>query len=326
MKNETEAGRSARPAFPYSDTNKRYHTYDYALRREFGEKVARVTLDGGFTCPNLDGTVGVGGCIYCSARGSGDFCAPRELSLPEQYEKTRAVMERKWGKTPCLAYFQAFTNTYAPAAVLRAKYEEALSLDGVVGLCVSTRPDCLGDDVLDLLAEMNEKTHLTVEVGLQSVHDGTLRRIRRGHDYATFLRGYEALRRRGIRVVVHLINSLPGEDVPAMLETARQVGMLRPYGVKFHMLQILRGTDLAALYEKGEVPLLSREDYIDLVARQIELLPEETVVCRISGDSDEGALIAPLWTRKKFTVMNDVDKWFAAHDSRQGAAFAGTER
>lgn len=305
-------------AFPYSDGQKRYHTYDYAMRRLFGEKTVRITLDGGFTCPNLDGTVGTRGCIFCSARGSGDFCAARTLPLAEQFRQVRSVLERKWGKTKCLAYFQAFTGTYAPVDVLRQRYEEALALPDTAGLCIATRCDSIGDDVLALLSELNEKTELFVELGLQSVHDETLARIRRGHDYASFLHCYRRLAACGIRTTVHLIDALPGETTEQMLRTAQAVGALRPWGVKFHMLQILRGTDLAEPYEKGEVPLLSRDEYIDLVCRQIELLPPETVVCRVCADSAKDDLIAPLWTRRKFDVLNGVDKWFRMQNSHQG--------
>ena len=216
--------------FPYSDSNKRYHTYDYFMKNRFGAKCAKLPLDGGFTCPNRDGVCGTGGCIYCSARGSGDFCSDAALPVAAQLEEAYGKLSQKWQNPRCIAYFQAFTGTYAPLDVLREKYEAALIPPYVVGLSIATRADCLPDDVCAYLAELAGRTFLTVELGLQSVHDITAARIRRGHTFADFCDGYEKLRRASdkINICVHLINGLPGEDHAMMLESARTGAAMRP--------------------------------------------------------------------------------------------------
>ncbi len=296
--------------FPYTDSNKRYYTYDYYLRRTYGGKCAKVTLDAGFTCPNIDGTRATGGCIYCSARGSGDFAPDARLSLTEQYRLQVEKIKKKWDTDRFIPYLQAHTNTYAPISRLRAVYEEVLALPGAVALHIATRADCLADDVLSLLRAVAEKIPLTVELGLQSVSDETAKRINRGHTYAEFLSGYAALRRAvpDARVSVHLINGLPGEDKEQMLRNAREVARLRPDEVKLHLLHVLRGTPLAALYERGDYVPMTREDYVDTVAEQLALFPPETVIGRLTGDGAKGALLAPLWSLKKVTVLNDIDK------------------
>ena len=310
-----------RNPFPYTAGFKRYHTYDFALRQRFGGKVARISLDGGFTCPNRDGTLGTGGCAFCSGRGSGDLCADRFLPIEAQYRLQRAVAEKKWGSTKYLPYFQAFSGTYAPIERLRELYERALALPGACGLIVATRPDCLSAEALSYLAELKGRTYLCVELGLQSAHEKTMRRMGRGHDTAAFLRGYEALQKRDIFTAVHLINGLPGESAEDMLQSARFVAALQPHGVKFHMLQILRSTRLAELYEKEPFALLDLPEYIEIVCRQIECLPPRTVVMRLCSDSAPGLCLSPLWPQKKFVVQNEADKWFLRHDAYQGKAW-----
>ncbi len=306
--------------YPNSDTNKRYYTYDYYLRHRFGGKCAKLPIDAGFTCPNIDGKCGRGGCIYCSSRGSGDFAPEASRSITEQIAEQKRLFSRKWDVSRCIAYFQAHTNTYAPLTVLRKKYEEALSVEGIVGLNIATRADCLEQDVLEYLAELSERTALTVELGLQTSNDATAERINRGHSFATFCQGFRALRRvvPHAEICVHLILGLPGEDDETMLQSVREVAALHPEQVKLHLLHVLRGTRLAALWESGEYQPLEREHYIRLVADALELLPPDTVIGRLTGDGAADALLSPLWSRKKTTVINDIDKLLFSRNSYQG--------
>ena len=306
--------------FPHSDSNKRYHTYDYYLRHAFGGKVAKLTLDGGFTCPNIDGTCGTGGCIYCGGNGSGHFTAPATLSISEQYRAQREKMPRKWDITGYIPYFQAHTNTYAPLPVLRDKFEAALSLPGAVGLNIATRADCLPPDTVAYLAELAERTVLTVELGLQSVHDRTTERINRGHTWAQFCNGFAALREANerIHICVHLIFGLPDETDDMMLDTVRRVAALHPDQVKIHLLHVLKGTRLAELYEAGEYEPLERERYIRLVADALTLLPPDTVIGRLTGDGMADELLAPEWSRRKVSVLNDIDKRLVQNGLYQG--------
>lgn len=306
--------------FAFSDTNKRYYTYDYYLRRTFGAKVAKLPLDAGFTCPNLDGTCGTGGCIYCSGRGSGDFAPDALLSISEQIQKQKEMYAKKWDVSRCIAYFQAHTNTYAPVEVLREKFEEALAQEGIVGLNIATRPDCLPPEVLELLASLAERTVLTVELGLQSSNDKTAEYIRRGHTFAQFCKGVEDLKKASqkINVCAHIIFGLPNETREDMLNTVRDLAKLGIEQVKIHLLHVLKNTPLAELYERGDYTPLSREEYISLVADALELLPAETVIGRLTGDGSKDDLLAPLWSLKKTTVLNDIDKTLYARNSWQG--------
>lgn len=309
--------------FKYSDTNKRYYTYDYYLRSEFSGKCVKIPLDCGFTCPNIDGTRGYGGCIYCSDRGSGDFAASSELSVSEQFRITREKLGSKWDTKRCIPYFQAHTNTYAPLDVLKARYEEALAQNDVVGINIATRADCLPNDVVEYFAELAERTVLTVELGLQSSNDDTARLINRGHTYAEFLDGYKRLRAASdkINICVHLILGLPGENDEIMLETVRAVAALRPDQVKIHLLHVIKGTVLAEMYERGEYIPLEKEEYVDLVCRALELLPPQTVIGRLTGDGMAEDLLAPLWSLKKVSVINDIDKKLYALNTYQGARY-----
>ncbi len=306
--------------YKHTDSNKRYYTYDYYLRRRFGKKVAKIPLDIGLTCPNIDGKCGVGGCIYCSGRGSGDFAESPLLSVSEQYAITREKLSSKWSTASCIAYFQAHTNTYAPLDFLKSKFEEALALDGVVGLNIATRADCLADDVCEYLGELAERTVLTVELGLQSSSDATAEKINRGHTYEQFVDGYRRLRNASdkIEICVHIIFGLPGESREEMLETVRDVASLRPGQVKIHLLHVLRGTVMADIYGRGEYMPLEKEEYVSLVADAIELLPPDTVVARLTGDGMSDDLLAPDWSRKKVAVINDIDKLLYERKSYQG--------
>jgi len=302
--------------FEYSDTNKRYHTYDFFLRNKFGKKVFKVPLDCGFTCPNIDGSKGRGGCTYCSERGSGDFAAPASLSISEQYDICREGLSEKWKDAFCIPYFQAHTNTYAPTERLRSLYYEALALPDAVGISISTRPDCLSDKTVDLLREISGKTFLTVELGLQSAFDETAERINRCHTYNEFLEGYKRL--EGLNVCVHIIDGLPGESHEMMIETAERVAELAPHAVKIHLLHILKGTRMADQYLSGDFDTMSLVEYVSTVCDQIELMPPETVICRVTGDGAPDLLIAPEWSRKKFVVMNEIDKEFVRRNTFQG--------
>lgn len=297
---------------------KRYHTYNEHLRDLFKDKVFKVSLDAGFTCPNRDGTLGRDGCVYCSERGSGDFAGDQKLSLHDQFIQVKDRMKKKWPSAKYIAYFQAYTNTYASLERLREVYEEALAEENVVGLSISTRPDCLPEDVLDYLEELNQRTYLWVELGLQSSHDQTMEWIGRGHDYSQFLKGLEQLQARGIRVCVHIILGLPGESKAEMLETARAVAALPIQGIKIHLLHVLRGTPLAAIYTQEPFELMTKEDYVSLVVDILELLPPEIVIHRLTGDGPPDDLIGPLWSRKKWEVLNAIDAELELRDTWQG--------
>lgn len=303
--------------FQFSDDNKRYHTWNYHLRRKFGCKVMKIALNAGFTCPNIDGSKGVGGCTYCMG-GSGEFAGDPAESIVRQFEAVKEKMRAKWRDGKYIAYFQANSNTYAPADALRQRFEPALRQPGVVGISIATRADCLADDALEYLSELNDRTYLIVELGLQSVSDETGRRINRGHTFAEFLDGYNALRARGINICVHLIDGLPGEDAGMMIASARKVGELMPHCVKLHLLHIMKGTELARQYERGGLNTLSRDEYVDIIVRQLEVLPPEIIIQRLTGDGGRENLIAPLWSLKKFEVLNAIDKTMKERDTWQG--------
>ena len=303
--------------FPYSDSNKRYHTFDYYLRRRFGRKCARITLDAGFSCPNVSGPAGNGGCVYCTLPQIVGRTPP---PLCEQFAKRREEEQKKWPGSASIVYFNAGTNTFAPVERLRALYEEALSFPDVAGMAVATRADALSDEVVELLREIDKRTFLVVELGLQSIHDVTARRVNRGHDYADFLRGYSRL--SGLNICVHIINGLPGEDRAMMLDTARELARLRPMMVKIHMLYITRGTPISLLWESGKLRMLTREEYVETVCDQLELLPPETVIGRLTGDGDRSSLLAPEWSLKKLVVMNEIDKLLYSRNSFQGLKYA----
>ncbi len=307
--------------FPHSDTNRRFYTFDYFLRQKFGGKVAKIPLDGGFTCPNLDGTRGVGGCIYCSSRGSGDFAPEAKLTVTEQFATGVASLSDKWKPVGYIPYFQAHTNTYGPVERLRALFEEALAQPGVVGLSVATRADCISPAIADLLREIAKKTFLTVELGLQTAHDRTANLINRCHTFEEFVRGYELL--RGVDVCIHLIEGLPGESHGDMMETARMVADLHPFAVKLHLLHVLKETALADIWERGEYTPMELADYVQIVCDSLEVLPPDTVIERITGDGPPDLLLAPMWSRKKFVVMNEIDKEFVRRNSWQGKFYRG---
>ncbi len=306
--------------FPYSLDNKRYHTWNWFLQNKFGSKVTKIALNGGFTCPNIDGTKGVGGCSYCLG-GSGEFAGSPAESVTDQFRKIAAKMSNKWQNTKYIPYFQANTNTYAPLSKLKALYEEALSQENVVGLAISTRPDCISDEVLDYLSELNNRTYLLVELGLQSIFDETGDRINRCHTYSEFEDCYMRLKARGINVCVHLIMGLPGETHDMMLKSVKKVASLKPECVKLHLLHILKGTKMANEYENGEFRCMELSEYVKVIVDSLELLPPETTVQRLTGDGARDSLIAPLWSLKKFVVLNEIDKEMVRRNTMQGAKY-----
>lgn len=307
--------------FKYSNDNKRYHTWNYHLHDKFGCKVFKVALNAGFTCPNIDGTKGYGGCTYCSDSGSGDFAGDPTHNILTQFEEVKAKMHQKWKEAKYIPYFQAHTNTYAPVDVLKARFEPVLAQENVVGISIATRADALPDDILDYLSELNRRTYLIVELGLQTIFDETGNHINRCHTYVEFLIGYNKLRERGINVCVHLIDGLPNETKDMMIETARTVAKLRPHCVKLHLLHILKGTRIAKEYLDGGFDVLSLEDYVDIICSQLEVFHEDTVIQRLTGDGGRDSLIAPLWSLKKFVVLNEIDKEMLRRNTYQGAKF-----
>ena len=297
--------------FLYSLDNKRYHTLNYFFRNIFGSKVFKVALNAGFTCPNYKN----GGCIYCS-HGSGNNY--QEMDLVEQFNLVKIPLERKWPNSKYIAYFQANTNTYAPLTVLKEKYEQVLRIPNVYGLDIATRSDALSKEILDYLSELNKRTFLIVELGLQSMHEDTLKFIRRGHDLKSFEEAVKKLKERNIFVVVHIINGLPYETKEMMIETVKYLNTLGIDGIKIHMLYISTGTPLALIYKDHPFPLLTKEEYIDIVCEQLEYLDPKIVIMRITGDPIKEELIAPTWLVKKFCVLNDIDKEMKKRDTYQG--------
>ncbi len=314
---------------PYknSDTNKRYYTYDYYLKQTFGSKCMKIPLDAGFTCPNIDGKCSTGGCIYCSSRGSGDFAPESRIPVDEQFEMVKAQLSGKWKTDKYMPYFQAHTNTYAPTEVIRTKVESVMKKEGVVALNIATRADCLSDDTVKYLAELAERTVLTVELGLQTSNDETARYINRGHTYADFICGYQKLRAASssINICVHIIFGLPRESGEDMLKTVRDIAELAPEQAKIHLLHVIRGTYLASLYDQGEYMPMSKEDYVETVVQALTLLPPDTVIGRLTGDGMQSELLAPEWSRKKTAVINDIDKMMYERDIWQGKAYKVTK-
>ena len=310
--------------FKYSFDNKRYHTLNYYNKCKYGKKIYKAVIDCGMTCPNIDGTCGFGGCIFCDG-GSGYF-TQKNLSVTEQLRLETERIFSKNGTVPIIAYFQANTNTYAPVDRLKKIYEEALRFPNIIGMSIGTRADCLPDDVVDLLCDINSRTELTVELGMQTIHDQTIKHINRGYSHKEFLKGYYRLRNKGIRVCLHIINGLSGETPEMMIETARQTAQLQPNGVKLQMLHIIKGTRIGDIYEHTPFPLLSRNEYIDIITKQLSLLPPETVIERITGDGDKSKLIAPLWTMDKIAVLGGIDKTLSDNDLWQGKNYHNNEK
>ena len=300
--------------FKYTLDNKRYHTLNYFYRNKFNSKVFKVSLNGNFSCPNIKNGKG---CIFCS-NGSGDFGGDKNKDLVTQFNEIKTIMERKWPNSLYIGYFQANTNTYAPLNVLKEKYETILNIPNVVGLSVATRSDAITKETMDYLEELNKRTFLTIELGLQSIHEKTLKLINRGHTLENFVECVKELKRRNIFVVVHIINGLPYETKEDMLETVKFLNNLGIDEIKIHMLHIMKNTELAKMYEENPFHVLTKEEYIDIVCDQLELLDESIVIGRITGDPNPEHLVAPNWLTKKFCVLNDIDKELVRRDSYQG--------
>lgn len=299
---------------------KPYRSLDYMLRERFGEKVYKVTLNGGMSCPNRDGTLGRRGCIFCSEGGSGDFAADAALSITDQIESQISILSEKRPIQKYIAYFQAYTNTYAPVEYLRKIFTEAIAHPKVVALSIGTRPDCLGNEVLDLLEELNSQKPVWVELGLQTIHEDTARYIRRGYPLERFDQAVEELRSRGIEVIVHTILGLPGESDDRILETMKYLNQKDIQGIKLQLLHVLKGTDLAYDYLAGRFRVYEREEYLDLVIRCLENLDPEIVIHRITGDGPKELLLAPLWAGRKREVLNLLHHKMKECGSFQGKA------
>ena len=298
--------------------DKPYHSLDYEMKARYGHKVYKIALNGGFTCPTRDGTLGTGGCIFCSAGGSGEFAQTPAASVSDQIRAGKELLAGKKTGGRYIAYFQAFTSTYGPADRLRALYTEAISHPDVEILSIATRPDCLGEPVLDLLAEMNQIKPVWVELGLQTSNEKTARWIRRAYPNQVFESAVRALKSRGIETIAHLILGLPGETEADMLESARYLASQQVEGVKFQMLQILKGTDLEKAYAADPFPLLSLEEYADILISCIEQMPPEMIIHRITGDPPKRLLTAPKWTADKKRVLNYIHHRFKDRNTFQG--------
>lgn len=285
-----------------------YLSFNKYLKDKFGQKVYKISLDGGFTCPNRDGKTGTRGCIFCSKGGSGDFAENRDMSITEQIESGKKKVEKKIKSGKYIAYFQAFTNTYAPVETLRQKYEEAINHPDIVALSIATRPDCLGDDVLRLLDEINKIKPVFVELGLQTIHQKSAKYIRRGYDLSVYDKAVRDLKKIGVNVVVHVILGLPNESENDMLETVKYVCESGANGIKLQLLHVIDGTDLAKDYEKGLFKTLEFDEYVNLIVKCVKIIPKDIVIHRLTGDGAKKDLIAPLWSSDKKRVLNAINK------------------
>jgi radical SAM protein (TIGR01212 family) len=298
--------------------SKRYNTLNEELRRQFGTKVMKLSLDGGFTCPNRDGTVGIRGCIFCGEEGSGEFAGRRTISIKEQAEDQKKLLSRKWDTDKYIVYFQNFTNTYGKIERLKSLYYEAMNIEGVVGLAIATRPDCLDEQVIDLLEELNEKTYLWIELGLQTIHERTSKFIRRGYTLSIYNEAIEKLKKRNIKVVTHIILGLPDESREETLDTVRFVANTNTWGVKLHSLYIQKDTDLYNYYLKNPFYIMNKEEYISLVVDALELIPPNMVIHRVTGDGKRELLHEPIWSLDKLKILSSIDKELKLRDSHQG--------
>ena len=304
--------------FKYTLDNKRYHTYNYFLKTKYHQKVAKVTLNADFTCPNRDGRLGYGGCTFCGSQGAGEYAGDVNDDLMTQFFQQSQIMRRKWPDCAFIAYFQAYTNTYASVDVLKSRFEPFVGLDHVVGIAIATRADCITEEIAAYLADLNTRTDVYLELGLQTIHDETAKRVNRCETFATFQKGLALLRKYHLDVCVHIINGLPGETYEMMLETAWQVGKLDIQGLKIHSLYIMKHTKLYYEYLEKPFPTLSREEYIALVVDQLRLIPDHVVIERLTGDAMISELYLPEWSINKTTILNDIDKLMVKQDVYQG--------
>ncbi len=305
--------------FLFSDDNKRYHTLYYHNQHKFHHRIFKAVLNGGFTCPNLDGSKGIGGCAFCDG-GSGAFT--KALPLDQQLTLELSRIRKQDPHAEGIAYFQVHTNTYAPVSKLKERFETAIQFPGIIGISIGTRPDCLPDDVLAYLDDLNQRTYLTVELGIQTVHDPTAQAFNRGYDFSVFLASYAELQKRNIRTCLHIINGLYRENFTDMLHTAEILGQLRPQAVKIQLLHILQDTHYAELYQSGKLIPMTQEDYIFTVVKQLELFAPETVIERVTGDGEKTKLLAPLWSMDKIRTLGGIDKLQSTLDTWQGKHFS----
>ena len=303
--------------FKYSDDNKRYHTLDYYYKHKYNSKVFKVSLNIGCSCPNIDGVKGYGGCIYCK-NGSGDFAGRKTDPLNVQFNNIKNMMLKKWPNAKYIAYFQAGTNTYGDLNYLKSCFEEVLTYDNVVGINIATRPDAISDECLKYLCDLNKRTDLVIELGLQTIHDKTAKFINRGYDLECFYNTFMNLKNNNIKVVVHIIDGLPYEDEEMMIETVKYLNKLGIFGIKIHMLHILKGTALEKIYENKPFHVLEKDEYVKIVCNQLLYLDPNVVINRITGDPNIDDLVEPYWLVKKFTVLNEIDKYQVKHDIYQG--------
>ena len=305
------------------DKNKRYNSIDRYYKDKYGKKVAKISINGNFTCPNKDGTKGIGGCIYCSKSGSGDFAGDKKLNVIDQFYQIKEVMDNKWPDALYIPYLQANSNTYGSIEKLKSVYEPLATLPDIVGISIATRADCFNEEIYNYLADLNKRVPLQIELGLQTIHEKTATLINRKTELSEFVNAIKRLREIGIEIVVHIINGLPYETKDEMLETVRFLNSLDIQGVKIHSLLVLKNTDLELLYEKEKFPILTLEEYVDITVNQIELLRPDIIIHRVGADSSLEDLIAPMWTRKKLVVMNEIDKLLRKKDSYQGISYSG---
>jgi len=299
----------------------RYRTFNQHLKEQFGTKIYRVPIDAGFTCPNRDGVRAFGGCTFCDDRGSGAPTINLKLSIQEQLNTQIAHIRKKFKAKKFLAYFQAFSNTYAPEAVLRELYDTALAVPDVVGLCIGTRPDCLPDNILELLADYQKKTFLWLEVGLQSAFNETLEKINRGHTAEEFFDCIERANKYGLNLATHLIFGLPGETKTQMLESVKQVSSIGLKGIKIHQLCIYRGTPLEQEYKQGQLDVFSEEEYIEMVGKALELLPADMIIMRLLAEGRKEEILAPQWCFEKTRLNATLEQYLDLHDIRQGKQY-----
>lgn len=304
--------------FEYSLDNKRYHTLTYYYKKKFNAKVCKVSLNANFTCPNIDGKVGIGGCIYCSKLGSGEFGGNPKESLIDQFEKGKKMMQRKWPNAKLIAYFQANTNTYAPIERLKECFEPFIERKDCIGLSIATRSDSITDECLNYLEDINKRTFLIVELGLQTIHEKTSKLINRCSTLKNFTDMVKKLKEKDINVVVHIINGLPYETEEMMIDTVKYLNKLNIDGIKIHMLEVLKDTPLEKYYAKNKFKILTKEEYVNIVVKQLQYLNKEVVIHRLTADPDKNNIIEPTWLIKKFTILNDIDKLMSKNNIYQG--------
>ncbi len=304
--------------FPYSNDNKRYYTMNYYLKHTYHKKVAKVPLNAGFTCPNRDGSKAYGGCSFCSAMGSGDSILAFSEDLKKQYQIGLERMQKKWPDCLGIAYFQSFSNTYAPLKDLKRIYDPFFDDPELIGVAIATRADCLNEETIDYLNKQSAKKDVWIELGLQSIHAKTMDHLNRQHTTEEVWKIILQLKKTNIHTCIHIMNSLPHEKEEDMLETVRQIAYYHPDAIKIHMLHLLKGTRLAQEYEQNPFHLMSLEEYVDLVVKQLELLPQDIIIERLTGDGLADDLIEPLWTIKKTIVLNEIDKRMVKLNTYQG--------